>query len=563
MNRRFSLPWVKQSRIRERSRQIASVLAKHGLGWLSVQLGLGDLATFKRRRDGQLAKEETMIQAEHFRMALAELGGTFIKLGQALSTRPDLIPPEYVAQLETLVDSAPEVPVDQIRQVIYEELGQFPEELFLEFDPIPTASASIGQVHAGRLKDGQQVVVKVRRPGIEEQVEVDLEILESIAEWAEANTTFWQDYNLRALVDEFAFTIRNELDYQREAENAERFKQNFADDPGIVIPSVYWDYITRRVLTMECIDGIKISDVEALDEAGLNRRAVAENAVRMMLREVFEFGFFHADPHVGNFFVRPDGSIVLIDYGMVGRIDDRLQDAMLRISLAVSRGDTTRLMDEFYKLGMVNERVNRLSLHRDLDHIVSRYIGHSMKELSASQVTNEILAAALHHHMQLPADLVLLFRVIAMSEGLGNLLDPDFRLFEFAQPYLEQFWAERYSPPALGKRLVGSAMDAIELGIDLPQRIDRLLNELERGGLNMNIHHEGLREFTHQLQRMVNRIAQTVLLSAIIVSLGLLMIIYHPTGWERIGGWLFGLTFLLAVSLGVWLIWSIWRSSRR
>lgn len=314
---------------------------------------------------------------------------------------------------------------------------------------------------------------------------------------------------------------------------------------------------------MESIGGIKISDVEALDAAGIDRRALAENSVRLMLREVFEFGFFHADPHIGNFFVQPDGTIGLIDFGMVGRIDNRLQDAMLRLSLAVSRQDTTRLVDEFYTLGVVGERVNRFALQRDFDHMLSRYIVLSISDLAASQLTNEIMTAALRHHLQLPAELVLLFRVIAMSESLGATLDPDFRLFEFARPYLEKFWADRYSPQSVVKRLIQSSLDAAELGIDLPQRVSRLLNEVERGGLEMNIRHEGLREFTRQLQLMVNRLAQTVLLSAIIVALGLLMIIYHPPSWERVGGWLFGLTFLLALLLGIWLIWSIWRSGKR
>lgn len=532
------------------------------MGWLVVQVGMGDLIPFERGWLGHPARETPYTQAEHLRMALGELGATFIKLGQALSTRPDLLPQEYIDQFAKLQDAAPAVPIELICEIVCAELGQRPEVLFAQFDPQPLASASIGQVHAGRLKDGRRVIIKVQRPGVAAQIELDLEILSGMAEWAEAHTAFGRDYNLPALVDEFAYTLRDELDYQREGHNADRFLRNFASDAGVYIPQVQWEFTTYRVLTIERAEGIKIADMSALDEAGINRRTVAENAVRVMLREVFEFGFFHADPHPGNFFVQPDGSIALIDFGMVGRLDDRLKDALLRVGLAVSRQDAARMVDEFCALGVAGGRVKRPALQRDLDHLLGRYSGLPIKELAAAQVTHEIMTIALRHRLQLPAEMVMLLRVIAMSEGLGARLDPDFRLFEFAAPYLQQFWIERNSPTALAKRLVQSTLDAAELGVDLPQRIARLLSQVERGDLAFDVRHEGLGDFTRQLQRMVNRLALTILLSATIVALGLLMIVYHPPVWERVGGWLFGLALLFALGFGAWLMWSIWRSGK-
>ncbi|HEX7973644.1 MAG TPA: AarF/UbiB family protein, partial [Anaerolineales bacterium] len=332
-------------------------LARHGLGWLVVQIGLGGLVPFQRGLLGHPPREEPYAKPEHIRMAFEELGATFIKLGQALSTRPDLLPDDYIDQLSRLQDAAPPVPHEQICKIVQDEFGQGPESLFVEFDPHPLASASIGQVHAAVLPTGQKVIVKVQRPGVAEKIKRDLEVLISIASWADANTAFGRQYNLTALVEEFAYTLQNELDYRREAHNADRFRRSFTGDEGVYIPKVFWEFTTDRILTLERVEGIKISEVEKLDGAGINRRKLAENAVRLMLREVFEFCFFHADPHPGNFFVRPDGSIALIDFGMVGSLDEPLQRTLLRIGLAVTRQDSGRLADEFYALGVAESHV--------------------------------------------------------------------------------------------------------------------------------------------------------------------------------------------------------------
>ncbi|NUQ86518.1 MAG: AarF/ABC1/UbiB kinase family protein [Anaerolineales bacterium] len=495
-------------------------------------------------------------------MALAELGGAFIKVGQALSTRPDFVPPEYVAEFSKLQDAAPDVPFEDICQVICDELGASPEKIFDEFDPHPLASASIGQVHAGKLKSGPSVIVKVQRPAVAEQIEEDLEILSSMAKWVEAHTEFGSNQNLPALVDEFAFTLRNELDYRREGQNADRFRRNFAGDPGAYIPRVHWEFTTDRVLTLERVGGIKVADMSALDEAGIDRHIVAENSVRVMMREVFEFGFFHADPHPGNFFVQPDGSIAIIDFGMVGRLDTNLQESLLRIGMAVGRQDAERLTDEFFAIGMAGPHVKRKALQRDLDHFISRFAGRSIKELAAAKTVDEIMAIALRHRLQMPAELVMLFRLVGISEGLGTQLDPGFKLFEFAAPHLQEFWIQRRSPKAIASLVGQSALDAAELGLSLPHRLSRLIGQVERGELELNVNHEGLREFARQIQRMVNRLALTILLAATILALGLMMLIYHPPGWDLYGGWVFGFGFLFSLALGVWMVWTIWRSGR-
>ncbi len=299
------------------------------------------------------------------------------------------------------------------------------------------------------MPDGREVVVKVQRPGIQESVEEDLALLGAMADWAAAHSTIGRAYNLPAMVDEFAFTLRSELDYVQEGRNCDRFRHNFADDPGIHIPFVCWDLSAARVLTLERVAGIKINDAAALDAAGISRRLVIENGARLLMRMIFEFGFFHADPHPGNFFVREDGSIALIDFGMVGHLNDALKDALLRSGLAVVRGDSARLADELYALGAAGAGAKRAGLKRDLDHLLERYRSGTLRELVLGEAANDILSVSLRHRLQLPGELVTLLRLSNIGEGLGTALDPDFRLVRFAAPYIEDFRHQRRSPKAL------------------------------------------------------------------------------------------------------------------
>lgn len=542
----LSFPWFTRGRLLRRSKEIATILARHGLGWLVVQAGLGHLLPFERGLLGHPVRESPYSQAEHLRMAFGELGATFIKLGQALSTRSDFMPPAYVLELSKLQDAAPPVDFEKICEVICAELGQPPQVAFAEFDPSPIASASIGQAHAARLKDGEQVIVKVQRPGIDQVVRQDLEILRGMAEWAVASTPIGQDYDLLALVEEFSYTLRSELDYQQEADNAIQFRQNFRDDPTIYIPRTYRELTTERVLTIERVRGIKVDDLAGLEAHGIPRHRVAENSVRLMLREIFEFGFFHADPHPGNFFVQPTASIALIDFGMVGFLSERLQETLLRIGLSVAQKDTSALVDELFALGVARINTRQTVLERDLDYLLRRYAGKSIQELAAEQVTNEVMSIVRRHRLQLPSDLLMLLRVVSMSEILGARLDPGFRLFEFATPYLTEFWKERNSLQVIGLRIGKATLQAAQLGLDLPRRSARLLNRLERGEIAFGVTHYGLDVFERKLQRMVNRLALSILSAAIIVSLALLMLIFHPPGWEQYSGWVFLFVFVLA-----------------
>jgi ubiquinone biosynthesis protein len=279
-----------------------------------------------------------------------------------------------------------------------------------------------------------------------------------------------------------------------------------------------------------------------------------------MLTEVFNHGFFHADPHPGNFFVLPNETIGLIDFGMVGRLDESLRTSLLRLTLALTRQDSERLVDELLDLGVARKQVQRQILKRDLDRLVARYFNMPIGQWAAGQLFNDVTAVAFRHRLQLPTDLTLLIRVIAMSEGLGIQLDPSFNLLEFAEPYLKRFWLQSRGPSYVAAKIVEGVTDLAELSLGLPQRLRRLAGQMERGQLTVTTRHEGLDQLVIELNRIVNRLAGSILLAALIVGLALLMLIYHPAGWENWGGWFFGLGFLLVVVLGVRMLWSIWRS---
>lgn len=552
----------KRPRYLKRYREIATILARHGLGWLALELNLGGFIPFHWGLLGHPKRKLPYTQAEHIRMALEDLGTTFIKLGQILSTRPDLVPPEYVIEFSKLQDSAPPFPYPQVVEVVQNELGNPPEKIFKTFDVQPRASASIGQVHTARLHDDTPVVVKVQRPGVEVLVEEDLKVLTDLAHFASEHTELGAYYDVEGWVEEFAFILRNELDYTYEGHNADRIRINFADDKRLYVPRIYWEYSTRRILTMEEISGIKINDMESLDKAGLDRRRIAENCAHIMLTMTYEHGFFHADPHPGNFFVLPAEVIGLIDYGMVGRLDDNLRHTLLRMDMALIRKDADRLVDELMELGIARGSVRRHVFKRDLDHLIQRLYDKPLKEVVASQAFNEIVAIALRNRLQLPSDLIVLFKVVAMSEGLGAKLDPDFRLMEFAEPYFKRFWLQSRSLGRQVRRIVEGTRELTELGYELPRHARRLLRQLERGEFSFINRLEGLQEIMKELNQATNRMSISILTAALVIGLGLLMLIYHPPGWEKYGGWFFGLLFILVVLFNLGLLWKIWRSGR-
>ena len=544
-----------------RYRQIAEALSRHGLGYMVGIFGLEQFVPFHKGLFSHERREEPYTRPEHLRLALEDLGATFIKLGQILSTRPDLLPPDYVSELSKLQDAAPPVPGEEVRELLIGELGGTPEEIFATFDPEPLAAASIGQAHAATLSDGTEIVVKVRRPGVVEQVEEDLRILQNLAVRADRRWEAAEYYDVVALAAEFAETLRAELDYVREGRNVERFAQNFSADARVHIPKVFWETSGTRVLTLERIRGIKVNDVEALDAAGIDRNELAERAARITLDMIFEHGLFHADPHPGNFFVEADGTLGIIDFGMVGTVDERTQDQLAGLLLAITSQDADRLVDAFLELGVAKRRVERAVLRQDLEHLLSRYYGLPLGEIPLGPVISEAMAIVRRHRLQLPPNLVLILKMAVMNEGMGAQLDPDFNLTTVLAPYVRRLVLRRYSPEALARRLSRAGQDAAHLWIELPQQLRRIAGEIERGSVEVGVRPEGFEPVLQRLERLANRLVLGIIVAAFIAGMSVLMAVYHP---PILGlGAFFGFGLVVAAVLGAYLALSILRSGRR
>ena len=404
---------------------------RHGLGWLAGGPRLGRLMPFHRGLLGHPRRRAVpYTRPEHVRLALEDLGATFVKLGQIASTRGDLLPPAYQAELARLQDAAPPEPWENIRAVLEAELGDGLGDLFVTVDPAPVASASIGQAHAATLADNTEVIVKVRRPGVVQVVEIDLDLLTRAADRIGRRLDRAGRWDLPAIAAEFAATLRAELDYRREAANARRFAIQFANRQEVRIPLVFPAASTSRVLTLERLRGLKLDDLDGLDAAGIDRAALADRAARLLLEMVYTNGFFHADPHPGNFFVQPDGAIGLIDFGMVGEIAPEQRALLAGLLFAIASRDPDALMESFLAMGTAPPDVNRGQLQADLVAVVRAVVDRPLGEVSVGRLLEDLLAIMRRHRLRLPGTLALLAKTITMAEGMGAHLDPSFRLLD-------------------------------------------------------------------------------------------------------------------------------------
>jgi ubiquinone biosynthesis protein len=502
-----------------RYREVATVLVRHGLGSFAAGFGLDRWVPTRQRIGGPDTGRPTS-RAEHLRLALEELGPTFIKLGQLLSTRPDLLPPAYVAELSKLQDSAPPVPGDEVLAVLEEELGAPAADIFGTFDPVPLASASIGQAHAAMLHDGTRVVVKVRRPGVVNQVNSDLEILQNLAAQAARHWQVAEDYNIVGITGHFARALRAELDYLEEGRNADRFREVFQGSRTIHIPKVFWETSTSRVLTLERISGAKIDDDSALTRMGIDGGDIIRRAVDGIAQMVFVTGFFHADPHPGNLFIEPDGRIGLIDFGMVGTISDPLRDRLTGLFLALSRADPDRIASALTRVCSTRRPVNREDLRADLTVFVGLYQGRPVGQVEMGRLAGQLLAILRRHRLQLQAEIAMLVRMLLMVEGLGARLDPSFNLGEAVAPYASRLAASRYSPAAMAERAARAGLDTAALTAELPEKLRHLFDILETNGVEVHLRAAELDPLIARIERIGTRLVTGVIVAAVITTLG-------------------------------------------
>lgn len=547
-----------------RYRTILGVLIKYGFGHFVEQLNIDYYLELGKRivTFNKLPKElERFSQPQRLRLAMEELGPTFIKLGQLLSTRPDVLGKEYIHEFSKLQDKVPPVSIGAINDQIQRELGYPTEELFADFFIDPLAAASIAQVHRGKLRSGEDVVFKVRRPGIVEIVETDIDVLMGLAYLIEQHVPAIALYKPVELVKEFRRNIMREMDFSREGRTIDRFTLNFADNRNVYTPKVFWDYTGNSVLTMEYVEGIKISEVEKLSAQGYELKEIARSGSDIFLKQVLDFGLFHADPHPGNVFILPDQVICMLDYGMVGRLGQDLKDQLIDLLQALLDKDVERIISQLLYSGELTDISDIKDLRRDLHDFIEDYYDIVLQDIKVGKLLSEFIEILTHHHIHFPADFMLLAKALVIMEGVGRQLDPKFNMISYMRPYVNKLVLERFSPKNIAAQSSRIALAYASLAKNLPHDIKNFLNRLNRNQFKIDLEHRGLEKLVTDLDRSSNRVSFAVVIGSLIVGSSLVMQINK--GPMIFGFPLLGLLgYSIAALLGLWLAVGILRSGR-
>jgi len=546
-----------------RLNEIVGVLIRHGFGESVRRLGLADRLerashAVHWEHAADLARIEPPVQV---RLALEELGPTFVKLGQILAGRADLFGPEWIAELEKLHSHVPAVTLDVLLPQLREDLGGEPQDVFARFDLEPLAAASIAQVHRAQLKDGTEVIVKIRRPGITEVIEADLRLLGRLAALAEANLPALKPYRPQLLVREFAKSLRRELDLAAEARNAERIATHMAHLPHIVIPRVHWAHTRERVNVQDYVGGVPGGHLNQLTaEAGFDRRLLAERGAQAVLKMIVQDGFFHADPHPGNVFYLSDNRVAFIDFGMVGRLSERRREALLQLLLGLVERNPQAVADVLLDWTDDDHNVNLAQLETEIEAFVDQYHGMPLAQLSLGQMLGDVSAILRDHHLGLPPDLALLIKAFITLEGMGRELDPGFHMATQATPMLRAVVRAGYRPKVIAARAWKTLRHTLAVAEQLPGDVSRLLRNARRGRVHVGIELAHLKRVGDQIDRAANRLAMALVIAALIIGSSIVMNVQG--GPSLFGLPAFGfLGFTGAVLGGLWLVRSIWRSN--
>jgi ubiquinone biosynthesis protein len=494
---------------------------------------------------------------------LDELGPTFVKFGQLLSTRPDIVPPDIVVELQKLQDDVRPIPFADVRRVIEEELGLTIEQAFLEFDEKPTAAASIGQVHHALLPNGERVAVKVQRPNAPRQIESDIALLFQAARLAKERIRALDFIDAEQVVDEFARSIRSELDYRAEARNAEIFRRNFAGQPDVKIPRVYWTYTRRRVLVLELLEGVELADLNVAALSHAERRDLAYRIAETWMTMIFRHGFFHGDPHPANIFVLEGGSAVgLVDFGQVGKLTDEDMSRLTGLFIDAANERVEALPRRLAELGVRFPRDREEEFGEELRDVYYRYYGVSLAEIDPLQVIREAFEVIYRMNLRLPTRFVLLDKAIATLASVGIELYPEFNVFEVAKPYARNLMIERFSPERMLARAQKESHELVRIAAELPHQLHDVLDELRDGQIDVGFVHKGLDEFMHKVDVAFNRLVVALIVVGGLIGSSLIGI------FATHGPFVFGVNFLsfigfiLSGALGVWLLWGVIRSGR-
>ena len=526
------------------------MLAEEGFEWLVRETGLSKLVPkrhIKRRRPDEITPEQ------HVRHAIERLGVTFIKGGQALSTRTDILPPALAAELRRLQDEVTAEPFETMRAVLEAELEMPVEQAFASLDPEPLATASVGQVYRATLPDGTPVAVKVQRPEVKELVAVDLEIVMAIAARVQGRFAELADFDLVGLAGEFTDALRNEFDYVREARNAEQLRRAFEGVESVAIPRVHWTHTTPRVLTLDLLEGVRMNRIDELDAAGHDRSVLALNGINAYLRMIFEGGFFHADPHPGNFIALPGDRVGFTDFGRVGTLSTESRQGFVDLLDAVIDRDDQAAADALLDLASRPD-IDEVALQRDVGRLIHKYYGRELGSVDPADLFGDTLTLFRTHHLGVPNDFALMLATLAVLEGVGTTLDPEFDFAPAVAPFVERAVKERLAPAAIVERLGLGLRRNARMFERLPATLDRILRRASRGEFRLEIVPRDYQKPLDQIDELVNRLAFAIVVAALIIGATTLLGATSVPPWLSTVGQV-GLVAALVVS--IWLFGSI------
>ena len=513
---------VSKHRKFKRSTQIVKIFANHGFGALMDRLGILKYLKIEMQTKEYTEREISKLSiGERLRLSFEELGPTFIKLGQIMSTRPDLLPREIIHEMEKLQDAVAPFSISDVKEVIEFELGDKLENIFREFKEEPIAAASIGQVHRAKLLSGKAVVVKVQRPNIEKNIELDLGILKDLADFVDNRTKFGKLYSFSKMAEEFETTITNELDFRLEGENAETFKVNFKDEANVIVPDISWIHTTSRVLTMDEIKGTSLKNFEALDQLGLDKKIIARNLANSILYQILRDGFFHGDPHPGNIMVLENNKIAFLDLGMIGQLSPHRKNQFLKMLMGITLKDSKLIVQAIVELDAISESINMRKLEKDIDRLRDQVLSVPLSQIKIGEVFNEIFDLAFSYNIMIPGEFTMLAKSLITLEGLVEKLDPDLNVLEIAEPIAGKLIFTLISPEKIGREILSGAMDYGNLVRKFPSVFLNFLGKVEHDDFTIQIKVKEAERYAQKIDRSFSRLSiSLVFLSLSIVIAG-------------------------------------------